>query len=276
MSDLTPGHVPDLDAYFRRIRYTGPRLPSLATLRALHLHHVLAIPFENLDVLLGRTIALDLPALERKLVHDRRGGYCYEQNTFFGAVLRALGFEVTQLIARVRWQVPPERGTPRSHMILRIDVNGEAWIVDVGFGSIGLTAPIRFTPDIEQPTPHEPRRLIRRGDYFVHQVRLDQDWHDVFQFTPDPVPAIDYEVANWFTNKHPQSHFQSNLIVARVVPEGRVVLFNREFTSRRTAGGVEKREVSSPEEVLAILATHFDLQFPAGTRFGPAGSPWPS
>lgn len=273
MSSVTSS--PDLDAYFARIRYTGPRSPTLTTLRALHLHHVQEIPFENLDVLLDRTIALELPALERKLVHDRRGGYCYEQNTLFGAVLRALGFQVTDLIARVRWQVPPERGTPRSHMILRIDLDGRSWIADVGFGSIGLTGPIRLETGGEQATPHEPRRFLRRDEYFVHQVRIGTEWHDVFQFTPDAVPPVDYEVANWYSNKHPRSHFQANLIVTRVRPEGRVLLFNRELTRRRPDGSAEKLAVNSPDELLALLAADFGLQFPPGTRFGRPGAPWP-
>jgi N-hydroxyarylamine O-acetyltransferase len=276
MSEIVSATAPNLDAYFARVRYEGSRAPTLATLRALHLHHVQAIPFENLDVLLDRTIALELAAVERKLVHDRRGGYCFEQNTLFGAVLRALGFHVTPLIARVRWQVPPERGTPRSHMILRVGLDGEAWITDVGFGSIGLTAPIRLALDVEQSTPHEPRRLVKRDEYFVHQVRIGTDWQDVFQFTPDAVPPVDYEVANWFTNRHPTSHFRLNLIVTRVRPQGRLILFNRELTERRPDGFVAKREIVSPDELLHVLATDFDLTFPAGTRFGPAGSAWPS
>ena len=272
--DDPPASSPDLDSYCDRIRYSGSRSPTLSTLRELHLHHVQAVPFENLDVLLGRTIALDLPALERKIVRDRRGGYCYEQNTLFGAVLRALGFRVTDLIARVRWQVPPERGTPRTHMILRIELDQQEWIADVGFGSIGLTGPIQMLTDVEQSTPHEPRRLIRRGGYFVQQVRLGADWNDVLQFTPDPVPAIDYEVANWFTNKHPQSHFRQNLIVTRVLPDGRAILFNRELTIRRNSGEIEKQNVDTRDELLSLLADRFELTFPAGTRFGEPGAPW--
>jgi N-hydroxyarylamine O-acetyltransferase len=266
----------NLDAYFRRIRYAGSREPTLATLRALHLHHVLAVPFENLDVLLDRTLSLELPALERKIVRENRGGYCFEQNTFFGAVLRALGFGVTDLIARVVWQVPPERGTPRTHMILRVTIDGIDWIVDAGFGGIGLTGPIRMELEVEQPTPHEPRRLVQREEYFVHQVRIGVEWHDVFRFTPDPVPAVDYEVANWFTNKHPRSHFRNHLIATRVLRDGRVQLFNREFLRRHHDGTVEKREIRSPDELLAILADAFELTFPTGTRFGPPGSAWPA
>lgn len=265
----------DLEAYRARIGYDGPLAATTAVLHALHFRHVCAIPFENLDVLLDRTLSLDFAALQAKLIHARRGGYCYEQNTFFAVVLRQLGFRVTPLIARVRWQIPPEVATPRSHMILRVDIDGSPWITDVGFGSIGLSAPLRLEPDVEQASPHEPRRLIRRGDYWVHQVRIGPEWHDAFQFTPDEVPPIDYEVANWYSNRHPRSHFQNNLIVTRVRPEGRTILFNREFTLRERDGRMEKREITSPDELFEVLARHFNLHFPAGTRFGRPGSPWP-
>lgn len=266
---------PNLDGYFSRIGYTGPRNATLDTLRALQLRHVCAIPFENLDVLLGRTIALDLPAIERKLVQDRRGGYCYEQNTLFAAVLRSLGFHVTPLIARVRWQISPEIGTGRTHMVLRVEIDGRPWLVDAGFGSVGASGPIALDTEAEQTTPHEPRRIVRRGDYLVHQVRSGADWGDVYQFTSDEVPPIDYEIANWYSNKHPRSHFQHNLIATRVLPEGRAAIFNREFIRRTRDGVAHKQEIRSPEELLGLLAEHFDLHFPAGTRFNPPAAPWP-
>src|ERR1051325_366706 len=117
----------NLDAYLARIGHTGSREASLATLRALHLLHVGAIPFENLDVLLGRGIRMDLESVEQKLVRDRRGGYCFEQNTLFAAVLRALGFKVDAFLARVRWNVPQENRTPLTHMILRVEIDGRPW-----------------------------------------------------------------------------------------------------------------------------------------------------
>lgn len=267
--------LPDLDRYFARIGHAGPRAATHETLRALHLRHVCAVPFENLDVLLGRTLALDLPALERKLVQDRRGGYCYEQNTLFAAVLRALGFRVVPLIARVRWQVPPETGTPRTHMVLRVEIDGRPWLADVGFGGVGLSEPIALDTGEEQATTHEPRRILRRGEYLVHQVRTGSGWADAYQFTSDEVPAIDYEVANWYSNKHPRSHFQQNLIVTRVLPEGRAIVFNREFTRRTRNGTAHTQEIRSSDELVRLLAEHFDLHFPAGTRFDPPAAPWP-
>ncbi|MEO5961437.1 MAG: arylamine N-acetyltransferase, partial [Opitutaceae bacterium] len=109
-----------------------------------------------------------------------------------------------------------------------------------------------------------------------HQVRIGPDWLDVLQFTSDEVPPVDYEVANWFTNRHPRSHFRQNLIVTRVRPDGRIILFNRELTLRHLDGGLEKNPVDSAAELLRVLATHFDLHFPAGTRFPSPGALWPT
>jgi hypothetical protein len=128
----------DLDAYFARVGYQGPRAPTLDTLRALHRLHPAAIAFENLDPLLKRPVRLDVGALMDKLVHAHRGGYCYEHNIFFQAVLRAIGFTVASLAARVQWNVPPDTDTPRYHMLLRIDLVDGPYIADVGFGRLTL------------------------------------------------------------------------------------------------------------------------------------------
>jgi N-hydroxyarylamine O-acetyltransferase len=112
----------NLDSYFARIGYAGPSEPSLEVLRALCALHPIAIPFENLDVIRGLGVRLDLPSVEQKLVGDRRGGYCFEQNGLFAAAIEGLGFRVTPLAARVRWQVSAEVHMPLSHMVLRVDL----------------------------------------------------------------------------------------------------------------------------------------------------------
>ena len=266
----------DPAAYFARIGHAGPGDASLATLRALHLAHVGAIPFENLDVLLGRGIRLDLDAIERKLVHDRRGGYCFEQNTLFAAVLRELGFRVTPLLARVRWNTPVGLRTPLTHMVLRVEVDGRPWLADVGFGSIGTTAPLALDTAAKQETPHEPRRLVEDGGRVRHQVRIGETWQDVYEFRLEEPATMDFEMGNWFSCSHPKSHFMNNLVAARAERDRRVLVFNREFTQRHRDGRVEKRDLASPDELLNVLATHLGLHFPAGTRFGPPGAPWPT
>lgn len=265
-----------LDAYFARIAYRGPRDPTLSVLYALTAAHVQSIPFENLDVLLGRPIDLDIGAVFQKLVIDRRGGYCFEQNGLFLHVLSELGFSVTPIGARVRLQRPRDFIPPRTHMFIRADVEGESWLTDVGVGGVSLTSAIRLDTDAEQFTPHEPRRIVRDGARCFHQVRFGEDWNDVCEFTLEPMPPIDRELANWYTSAHPQSHFKDRLMVARATPTGRVTLLNRELTLRGRDGHAETRNLASPDELLDILAAHFGLQFPPGTRFGPPGSPWPS
>lgn len=265
----------DLDAYFARIGYSGPRAASLDVLRAVHFHHVCAIPFENLDVLLNRGIRIDLASVVQKLVTARRGGYCFEQNALFSAVLRALGFEVTTLAARVRWNIPTDSATARTHMTLLVRCDGKRYLCDVGFGGLSLTAPIELDEPGEQRTRQELRRLARSDGEYVHQVWRSSTWLDVYRFTLEPHSAVDYELANWYTSTHPGSRFRQNLIAARASPDRHYTLANRDFTIRHADGRTEKRVIETADELLAILADPFGLHFPAGTRFGEPGAPWP-
>jgi N-hydroxyarylamine O-acetyltransferase len=267
----------DLDAYFARIGYAGPRTPTLDVLRAISHAHVHAVPFENLDVLLGRPIALDVEALLRKVVHERRGGYCFELNGLLLHALEALGFCVTPLSARVRLQRPRDFTPPRTHMFLKVDVGGDMWLADVGVGAASLAAPIRFDAPGEQPTPHEPRRIVSEGDRRFHQMLRAGEWMDVYEFTGEMMPPIDREVANWYTSAHPKSHFRETMMVARALPGGgRATLLNAELTIRGRDGAGDARTLDSPKALLDALAEHFDLRFPAGTRFGAPGVPWPT
>lgn len=270
-------YSPDLDAYFTRIGYTGSRTATLETLHAVTAHHVASIPFENLDVLLGRGINVEPNAVERKLVHDRRGGYCFEQNHLLLLVLQALGFQAAPLSARVRWQRPRDFTPPRTHLFVRVELDGESWLTDAGVGGVSLTSAIRLNHDGEQSTSHEPRRIVRENGRFFHQVRLGSDWHDVCEFTGEEMPPIDRELASWWTSTSPNSKFRQNLMVARAGSGGaRFTLNNREFTHRRGVEILEQRNITTPEELLTLLAQQFDLHFPAETRFGPPGSLWPS
>jgi len=257
----------DLDAYLHRIGHVGSRAPTLATLHSVHEGHARAIPFENLDVLLDREIRLHLPALEQKLVRDRRGGYCFEHNTLLLAALRALGFAATPHLARVRWQVPDDVVLPKTHMILRVVIDDRAWLADAGFGSIGLLAPLALDVSDVQGTAAEPRRLVPQGRGFLQQLQLRGSWMDVYVFTLDETPPVDFEVANWFTSTHPQSRFRQNLIIARPDGDRRLTFLNREFTVRPLEGPAEKRLLGSPDELLEVLAHHFGLHFPPATRF---------
>jgi N-hydroxyarylamine O-acetyltransferase len=266
----------DLEAYFERIAYRSAREASVATLNAIISAHAQAIPFENLDVLLGRPIDLAPAALMGKLVRERRGGYCFEQNGLLLRVLRALGFDASAIGARVRIDRPRDFIPPRTHQFVHVRVDGESWLADVGVGGLSLTAAIRLQTDVEQATPHEPRRIIEERGVLYHQARFAGAWHDVCEFTLDDMPPIDREIANWYTSAHPRSHFKDRLIVARAAPDGaRLTLVNDELRLRRRDAEVEKHAIASAGELVEVLAREFGLSFPAGTRFGPPGSPWP-
>jgi N-hydroxyarylamine O-acetyltransferase len=264
-------HLPpstfDLDAYFDRIGYAGPREPTAPVLAAIVQHHALSIPFENLDILLGRPILLDVASLEAKLVKRRRGGYCFEHNTLLGGVLRQLGFDVTPLAARVRWMVPRGVVLPRTHMLLVVRLGGERLLVDGGFGGVGVAAPLRMDFEGEQPSLYEPQRIVLTDAGRLLRTRMAGEWRDLYVFTDEPQFAVDFEMANWFTSTNPGSRFKQNLIVTNAAPGVRQSLFNRELSVYRDAS-VERRSVDDPEELLEVLASRFHLALPPGTRFG--------
>lgn len=191
-------------------------------------------------------------------------------------MLRALGFHVTQLIARVRWQVPADVSTALTDMVLRVAVGDRSMLADVGFGSRPLVAPLALEFDRAQTGSIEPRRLIRRDALVIHQTLYEDAWTDVYQFSLEPTPSIDFELGNWFTSTHPQSRFKQNLALARAGRECRYDLLNREFVIRYVVGRTEKRTLTTPDELLPVLAEYFGLLFAPGTHFGPPSSSWPS
>ncbi len=277
---------PDLDAYFMRLKDSGSRAPTLATLSRIVAGHIQQIPFENLDILLGQNISIEPSAVEAKLVHAHRGGYCFEHNTLLLHVLRAMGFSTTPISARVRIQRERSFTPARTHLMLRVEIEGQSWLVDVGVGVLSPTAPLKLELDTEQQTPHETRRLVSEGEWaglamrgpkavLYHQALLGDRWEDVCEFTLEEMPEIDREVANWFTCAHPQSHFRSRLIVARSHGEERVTLVNRELKRRAPNGTVVSSSIiASPEELLCILRDNFALDFDEGTSFRCSGLAW--
>jgi N-hydroxyarylamine O-acetyltransferase len=266
--------VPDLDAYFARIGHTGSRAPTLETLNAIVRAHVSTIPFENLDVLLGRGIDLDPAAVEQKLVHGHRGGYCFEQNSHLLHVLGALGYAAVPISARVRFGKARGFTPTRTHVFLPVELDGKSWLADVGVGGMSVTSALRLALDVEQATPHEPRRIVAEGRaLFVHQAWLGDAWDDVCEFTLEEMPPIDREVANWYTSTHPRSHFRERLIATRARGDGRITIVNQELRVRDAGGRMEVTVLATPEQLLAALDEHFGLRMPPGTRFGCAGLP---
>lgn len=260
----------DLNAYFQRIGYTGERAATLATLQAIHALHARVIPFENLTPLLRQPVRIDLTALQQKLVQDARGGYCFEQNLLLKAVLLALGFRVTGLAARIRWGVPDDVITPRSHMLLRVDLDTQVYLADVGFGGLTLTAPLALQPDSEQTTPHEPFRVVTNGDGFLMQARIGQKWNSLYRFDLQEQFQADYDVTNWYLSTHPSSHFVNALIVARPEVDRRYALRNNQFAIHHLNGETERRTLDSVSELRSILEDAFLIRLPESPNLDPA------
>jgi N-hydroxyarylamine O-acetyltransferase len=250
----------DLDAYLARIGFAGPREPTLDVLRTLHRLHPDAVPFDNLDPLLGRPVSLDLGALQAKLVGAGRGGYCFEQNALFRAALTALGFLVTPLIARVVWMAPPGAPLgPRSHMLLTVDLPEGLYLADVGFGGHLYSAPLKLAPGLEQATAESVLRLAPAGEALVLETRLPAGWASCYRFTLEPTEESDYEVANWYTSTHPNSLFTTNLLAERLTPRVRPSLLNTRLTRRYPDGRAEVVELTSPGALARALEEDLGL-----------------
>ena len=261
----------DLDAYFARVGYAGPRAATLETLRTLHAKHAATIPFENLNPLAGWPVHLDVTSVEKKLVRGGRGGYCFEQNLLFSHVLRALGFAVTDLAARVLWRSRTDDDIrPRTHMLLLVDVEGEPHIADVGFGGQSLTGPLRFVTDVEQATPHEPFRLRRLEgtpqEEYKLQALVGKFWKTLYRFDLQPQLGPDFEMANHYLCTSEQSHFRSSLLAARALPDRRYGLANNFLSTHHLKGPSERRAVKSIPEMRRVLEDVFGITLPQGAE----------
>ncbi|CAL8476478.1 arylamine N-acetyltransferase [Caballeronia sp. S22] len=257
----------DLAAYFERIGFSGPArpAPTLDTLRALHLLHPQTIPFENLDVLIGRPVRLDLESVQRKLVESRRGGYCYEHNLLFRSVLQTLGFRVRSFAGRVLWGRDAPEMPARTHMLLLVDLDEGTFLTDVGFGGMTLSAPLALQTGLEQITPHGAFRLDDAGGEppaYILQALVNGAWTRVYRFDLDPQYDADYEMANYFVSTYPQSIFLHNLLAARLAPGKRFGLFNRRFSAHDEREGSDHRELESVADLRRVLENELGIRLP--------------
>jgi N-hydroxyarylamine O-acetyltransferase len=252
----------DLGAYLRRVGLKGLPAANLGGLRSLHLAHAATIPFENLDIQLGLPIKLDLGSLQAKLVGRRRGGYCFEHNTLFLAVLRAVGFAVIPCEARVR--LGTTETLPRTHMLLVVRVDGVPWLCDVGFGGEGLLYPVPMD-GTAHPQFQNTYRVAEEGRHCVLQSFHQGAWGDLYAFLPEARFPIDFEMANHYTSTYPESRFVRTLTAQLPGPEVRRILRNRTYAELR-GDRAEGRELA-PDEVIPVLREVFGLEVPEGARF---------
>lgn len=248
-----------LSGYFERIGYTGEPRTDLATLEKLHFAHPLAIPFENVSTLLGEPVPIDLGSIMAKLVAQGRGGYCFEHNTLFQAVLEAIGFAVTALAARVVWSEDAGHVNPRTHMVLLVRLDGRDWICDVGFGGATLTAPLELIPEREQPTRHETFRLLRDDGEFELQVRWAGRWRPMYRFDLQPQLPVDFEALNHYVATYPLSHFRTTLMAGRALADRRLALVRNRFVVLREGRPESERVLNTAAEIRDLLTGEFGI-----------------
>jgi N-hydroxyarylamine O-acetyltransferase len=262
--------VVPVPAYLARIGYSGPTSPTSATLRALHRAHLLGVPFENLDIALGRTIVIDEDAFLRKVVDLRRGGFCYELNGAFAALLRTLGFQVTLLSARVGRKEGGE-GPEFDHLTLRVDFPEEAdsaWLADVGFGDSFLE-PLRLKIGEEQADLAGSFRLTELAERLQMERLEDGFWKRQYSFTLQPRKLEDFAGMCHYHQTSPESPFTKNDVCSRATPEGRITLSGMKLIitrqdqthSNQTRNGErDERMLGSQEERSEILRGLFGIR----------------
>ncbi|MQA16700.1 MAG: arylamine N-acetyltransferase [Pseudonocardiaceae bacterium] len=236
----------DVDAYLDRIGHRGDRAPTVDTLRTLHRAHVTTIPFENLDVLLGRRIGLDVDSLQHKLVQQPRGGYCYEHNLLFAALLERLGFAVRRLSGRVRNGRDTRR--PRSHATLWVEADGRPWLADVGFGGERPLEPVRFADGATAAQGGWTYRVdgIGDGEWLLRSLHPD-GWFDLYAVDLSAQYPDDFAVQNHYTATHPDSPFVTRIIAQHTAPDVRHTLLGDELRATYPDGSSEQRHVEGGE-----------------------------
>jgi N-hydroxyarylamine O-acetyltransferase len=253
-----------LENYLARIGYQGSLEVNLGTLAALQTVHLDAIPFESLDPLLGRPVRLDLASLLAKLVEDKRGGYCFEQNLLFKAALEAIGFKVTGLAGRVRWMSPPDSPLgPKTHMMLKVDLAEGAYLADVGFGACLLDAPLQLKTDVEQTTAMGTYRISQSDGLLSLGAKRKAGWRTLYVFDLQPQIQADYELGNWFTSTSPLVPLTSRLIMERLAGGRRSRLVDRTLSSEARDGEViAERTLRSADELRKVLDDTFGVTPP--------------
>lgn len=297
-ADEIPALTPEqCDAWLGRMGIGRPPVPTLQAMNSLIAAHLARFPFENLDSLLGRRVRIGPPFVFEKLLRRRRGGYCFELNTLFCAGLKSLGYTVVPLAARVRWHVQEGTPTSLSHMLLRVEVENQSYIVDVGFGGPTPDHALVLSPRIEhasaaayqlRPTPQDARAIhLPSYDLTLHSLaslrgRTDGGSEDtsgqvLYRFDLSPQPQIDFEMRNWDVSTNPDSHFTQALMVARTDDTGvRISLANAKLTEREPDGSVRSTNtLPSVDSVIDVLTERFGIELDGNLRESLTAR-WPS
>jgi N-hydroxyarylamine O-acetyltransferase len=245
----------DLASYLERIHWRGDAAPTYDTLASLLRAHMLAIPFENLDVLLGRRVRLDLEGVQDKLVRRRRGGYCFEHGTLFAAALEHLGFKLVRHTARVVLTVPRTEA-PRAHMFLTVALPEGRFVVDPGFGALAPRVPVPVVEGVEARAEQELHWMARDDDHWMLKARTYDGVVDCWVSPLDTANLVDFELGNHYTSTHPASPFVNRIMLRALTKDGRVGVMNRDLTIWR-ANKPTATQILDRKALRALLLEYF-------------------
>ncbi|NBD26959.1 arylamine N-acetyltransferase family protein [Paenibacillus glycinis] len=252
---------PEVAAYLERIGYEGPLDGSAKALAGLQHAHLLAVPYENLDILAGVPLSLDTAALWDKIVRRRRGGYCFELNAMFGWLLRELGYPVTDLVARF-WRDETVLPPMRRHHVLRVEAEGAVYLCDVGVGGAVPREPLALAAGLEQPQGAECYRLDRDAQFgWFLSERKKGEWNQVYSFTEEPQLPDDYVFASYWCQYAPESPFRTEAKLAICTPEGRNTGAGGEIRLFRN-GEVRVLAPATKAEYDEALQAYFGISIP--------------
>ena len=256
---MSEPRLTNLKLYLQHLGFAAPPAPTLETLRQLQLRHTHVFPFENLATISGAPVLIDLASVEQKILQDRRGGYCYELNGLFFALLLELGYDARSISGRVVMNQPEGSWTARTHRLSLVTLDGVRYVTDVGFGGMVPTAPLLLDTEDEQATPHEPYRIEKQADGYMLRANVAGEWRSMYLFDLQRQEDIDYTIGNWYVSTHPDSPFAQRLMVARTGDGWRKTLNNGSFAIHRMGASSERREVADVDELIALLKQEFDL-----------------
>lgn len=256
----------NLALYLQRLGYDAPPPPTLQTLRDLQQRHTGQFPFENINTLAGLPVPIDLPSIEQKLLHDGRGGYCYELNGMFFGLLQALGFDVRGITGRVVMGQPEGAWPARTHRLNLVTLDGVRYITDVGFGGMVPTAPLLLDSLDAQATAHEPYRIEPHSDGYTLRAKVVDEWRAMYIFDLQRQEEVDYAVGNWYVSAHPESSFARQLMVARTGQGWRRTLNNGSFAIHRIGEESERRQITDVDELITVLLSEFSIQVPENAQ----------
>jgi arylamine N-acetyltransferase len=247
----------NLDAYLERITYKGGTGISEDTLRGIHTAHTLNVPFENLDVFYKKPVLLDEASLYKKIVKERRGGYCFEMNGIFSLVLQKMGFKVTNLLARVT--IDGIHYTTKTHQAILVETGGKKLLADVGFGNDGIIAPLILEENTEQQQFAHTYRISTHSKFgYLLQKKNEDGYYPMYAFTLEECSPEDFLMSNHFTATFPGSFFLTMRMCTMPTKDGRITLTDSHFKVVKN-NDVQITPIASEDQFITLLKSHFNL-----------------